>query len=298
MPLPTAGLVWHSTAESLSGLSHGDTVTSWANELGGSPATPPGNAPLYDTSTGIAALRFGGAALSAKLHTPSFGTLVGHTIAVRIRALPGNTYVGGGILDAPDSPPYDLAADGAGGFSIYTWNNTSATPGDGEHDEWRTLVVTKDNGTSANLNFYLDTTTPLSDDGLSVDGNAYGIRAIGHTDLAGYGVYLLREIAIYSGGADTTKVAQILDAMAGPPPAPPAPSWRLLDPLFDGGLFSGGPVAAEIQRWEAFGALPVSGAITLKTWDGSAWVAKPVKVWTGAAWEAKTVKVWNGSSWV
>lgn len=37
---------------------------------------------------------------------------------------------------------------------------------------------------------------------------------------------------------------------------------------------------------------------TLKTWNGSAWVVKPLKYWTGSAWVAKPLKRWNGSAWV
>ena len=36
----------------------------------------------------------------------------------------------------------------------------------------------------------------------------------------------------------------------------------------------------------------------VKTWDGSAWVGKPVKAWNGSAWVTKPLKRWNGSSWV
>lgn len=36
----------------------------------------------------------------------------------------------------------------------------------------------------------------------------------------------------------------------------------------------------------------------IKTWNGSAFVAKPVKVWNGSAWVTKPLKVYNGSSWV
>jgi hypothetical protein len=37
---------------------------------------------------------------------------------------------------------------------------------------------------------------------------------------------------------------------------------------------------------------------TMKVWNGSAWVARPVKVWNGSTWVLKQVKVWNGSAWV
>ena len=36
----------------------------------------------------------------------------------------------------------------------------------------------------------------------------------------------------------------------------------------------------------------------MKTWNGSAWVAKPAKFWNGSAWVKKPVKIWNGSAWV
>lgn len=36
----------------------------------------------------------------------------------------------------------------------------------------------------------------------------------------------------------------------------------------------------------------------LKTWNGSAWVTKPLKNWSGSAWQQKAVKYWNGSTWV
>jgi hypothetical protein len=36
----------------------------------------------------------------------------------------------------------------------------------------------------------------------------------------------------------------------------------------------------------------------IKTWTGTAWVAKPVKVWNGTSWVTKPVKYWNGSSWI
>ena len=39
-------------------------------------------------------------------------------------------------------------------------------------------------------------------------------------------------------------------------------------------------------------------AATLKQWNGSAWVAKPMKFWSGSAWVQKPVKFWNGSAWV
>jgi hypothetical protein len=36
----------------------------------------------------------------------------------------------------------------------------------------------------------------------------------------------------------------------------------------------------------------------MKTWNGSAWVLKPVKVWDGATWVTKPLKRWSGSAWV
>jgi hypothetical protein len=40
------------------------------------------------------------------------------------------------------------------------------------------------------------------------------------------------------------------------------------------------------------------GGTTLKVWDGSAWVAKPIKVWDGATWTAKTLKRFVSGTWV
>lgn len=37
---------------------------------------------------------------------------------------------------------------------------------------------------------------------------------------------------------------------------------------------------------------------TVKVWDGSAWVERPVKVWTGSAWETKPTKFYDGTQWV
>lgn len=36
----------------------------------------------------------------------------------------------------------------------------------------------------------------------------------------------------------------------------------------------------------------------IKTWNGTAFVAKPIKVWDGASWVTKPLKRWNGSEWV
>jgi hypothetical protein len=36
----------------------------------------------------------------------------------------------------------------------------------------------------------------------------------------------------------------------------------------------------------------------IKTWNGSAFTAKPAKIWNGSAWVAKPVKRWNGTAWV
>jgi hypothetical protein len=36
----------------------------------------------------------------------------------------------------------------------------------------------------------------------------------------------------------------------------------------------------------------------LKTWNGSAWVTKPLKVYAGGSFVQKAVKYWNGSTWV
>lgn len=43
-------------------------------------------------------------------------------------------------------------------------------------------------------------------------------------------------------------------------------------------------------------SVSVTGSI--KTWDGTAFVAKPVKVWNGTAWVTKPLKRWNGTAWV
>lgn len=73
------------------------------------------------------------------------------------------------------------------------------------------------------------------------------------------------------------------------------PNPRLLEHLFDQGLFSTGP-AAELQVVEAFGGAPLRDG-QVGAWDGSAWVRKPVKVWDGSAWVTKPAKVWDGAAW-
>lgn len=45
-----------------------------------------------------------------------------------------------------------------------------------------------------------------------------------------------------------------------------------------------------------FNTIPGSGDI--KTYNGTAWVAKPVKVWNGTSWVTKPLKMWNGTAWV
>lgn len=41
-----------------------------------------------------------------------------------------------------------------------------------------------------------------------------------------------------------------------------------------------------------------TGGNSLKVWNGSAWVVKPLKYWTGTEWLTKPLKRWNGSAWV
>lgn len=55
-----------------------------------------------------------------------------------------------------------------------------------------------------------------------------------------------------------------------------------------------GTVVLNDWMWPA-----VSGTTgRIKTYNGSAWVGKPMKVWNGSAWVVKPVKRWNGSAWV
>jgi hypothetical protein len=37
---------------------------------------------------------------------------------------------------------------------------------------------------------------------------------------------------------------------------------------------------------------------SIKVWNGSSWVLKPLKRWDGSAWVDAKLKRWNGSSWV
>ena len=48
-------------------------------------------------------------------------------------------------------------------------------------------------------------------------------------------------------------------------------------------------------RYEYTPPPPPTG--TMKWWNGSTWVEKPVKVWNGSAWVTKPVKRWTGSAW-
>lgn len=38
--------------------------------------------------------------------------------------------------------------------------------------------------------------------------------------------------------------------------------------------------------------------VTIKAWNGSAWVTGTLKRWNGSAWVAAALKRWNGSAWV
>jgi hypothetical protein len=65
----------------------------------------------------------------------------------------------------------------------------------------------------------------------------------------------------------------------------------------DSGTWSPGATTSASNTWAACAlALRPSGSV--KYWNGSAWVVKPVKYWNGSAWVAKPVKYWNGSAWV
>ena len=41
-----------------------------------------------------------------------------------------------------------------------------------------------------------------------------------------------------------------------------------------------------------------SSGATLKYWNGSAWVTKPLKYWNGSSWQTKSLRYWDGASWV
>lgn len=44
---------------------------------------------------------------------------------------------------------------------------------------------------------------------------------------------------------------------------------------------------------------PVSaGGVTLKVFDGTSFVQKPLKVWTGTEWAEKTLRTWDGTKWI
>lgn len=45
------------------------------------------------------------------------------------------------------------------------------------------------------------------------------------------------------------------------------------------------------------GGSPPSGGVSLKYWNGVAWVPKPLKYWNGAAWVNKPLKRWTGTAW-
>ena len=40
-----------------------------------------------------------------------------------------------------------------------------------------------------------------------------------------------------------------------------------------------------------------SSGATLKYWNGSSWVTKPLKYWNGSSWQTKSLKYWDGASW-
>ena len=40
-----------------------------------------------------------------------------------------------------------------------------------------------------------------------------------------------------------------------------------------------------------------SSGATLKYWNGSSWVTKPLKYWNGSSWQTKSLKYWDGVSW-
>ena len=50
--------------------------------------------------------------------------------------------------------------------------------------------------------------------------------------------------------------------------------------------------------WASNASSGTGGSGTIKTWNGSAWVEKPIKVWNGSAWVTKSIKVWDGSNYV
>lgn len=89
---------------------------------------------------------------------------------------------------------------------------------------------------------------------------------------------------------------------------PPSPSGGTLDPNPNGSFTYNGPDAAiwviqpEVNMVEEAETTIIelydqTGG-TLKTWNGSAWVVKPLKYWTGTEWLTKPLKRWNGSAWV
>lgn len=47
---------------------------------------------------------------------------------------------------------------------------------------------------------------------------------------------------------------------------------------------------------ETQGAPPPSGA-TMKYWNGSVFIEKPLKRWSGSTWADPVLKRWNGSAW-
>lgn len=65
---------------------------------------------------------------------------------------------------------------------------------------------------------------------------------------------------------------------------------------------------AGIQQYRGVGDTSVNRSLTvdpgsaagpsMKYWNGTTWVAKPLKYWNGSSWVAKPLKYYNGSTWV
>lgn len=213
MPLPTTGLILHAKASSLSALANGDPVSSWANQVGGSPLTGTGaTRPTYDTSAGVPAVKFNAAHYLA---LPDLGTLGGITIAFRIRAITG-AFVEGDLFNGTSGPwaAFSENNGATNNFGIYTgaaWR----TGGGLSLSTFKSLVLVKSGGIGPDAVGYLASNTPLSDDNTNVSGSANLSAAIlgGFSTASPNGKFLITDLAIYDSTSDATKVQQIIDAL-------------------------------------------------------------------------------------
>ena len=44
-------------------------------------------------------------------------------------------------------------------------------------------------------------------------------------------------------------------------------------------------------------AVPVQTSLSLKVWNGSAWVQRSARMWNGSAWVQGKMKCWDGLAW-